>query len=271
MKNRLGLTGSTGSLGKALKRSNKNSLLSLFKGDVSKKDDVSRWIKKNNINSIIHLAAIVPIKKVNKNKLNAKKTNFIGTKNLVDAVLEQNKIKWFFFSSTSHVYSSSNKKISENSKTRPISYYGKTKLQAEKYIIKKFKRTKIRYCIGRIFSTANRNQKKNYLVPDLIDKIKYAKKTITLRNLNHFRDFIHMRTLSKIIFILYKKQYNGIINLGSGKAIYLKDIANLINKKYKKNLKFIDSGKTTTLVADNSKLRKIIKFKLPNKTEEIIF
>ena len=114
-------------------------------------------------------------------------------------------------------------------------------------------------------------KKKNYLVPDLIYKIKYAKNSITLKNLNHFRDFIHMRTLSKIIFILYRKKYNGIINLGSGKAIYLKDIAKLINKKYKKNLKFIDSKKITTLVADNSKLKRIIKFKLPSKTEEIIF
>ena len=160
MKNKIGLTGSSGSLGKALKRFKKNSLFSFFKGDITKKEDVSKWIKKNNINSIIHLAAVVPIKKVNKNRLNAKKTNFIGTKNLVDVVIEQNKIEWFFFSSTSHVYNSSNKKISENSKIRPISYYGKTKLQAEKYIIKKFKKFKIRYCIGRIFSTANRNQKK---------------------------------------------------------------------------------------------------------------
>ena len=61
----------------------------------------------------------------------------MGTKNLVDAIIDSN-IKWFFFSSTSHVYKSrkKKKKISENSIKKPISYYGKTKFLAEKYIIK---------------------------------------------------------------------------------------------------------------------------------------
>ena len=49
------------------------------------------------------------------------------------------------------------------------------------YIIKKFKLSKIKYCIGRIFSTTNKNQKKNYLVPDLKYKIRKTKKKLTLK------------------------------------------------------------------------------------------
>ena len=61
---------------------------------------------------IIHLAAIVPIKVVNENKKRTFKVNVTGTKNLVRAILQnKNEIKWVFFSSTSHVYSSSKKKI----------------------------------------------------------------------------------------------------------------------------------------------------------------
>jgi len=268
---KIGLTGSTGSLGKTIKLLNKNVSFSPFKGDISKKKEVVNWIENNDFDAIIHLAAIVPIKKVNRNKNYAKRVNFFGTKNLIDAILKQNKIYWFFFSSTSHVYNSTNKKISENFKTKPISYYGRTKLQAENYIIKNLSNSKIRYCIGRIFSTANKNQKKNYLVPDLIEKIKKTKKNVLLKNLNHYRDFIHMKTLSKIIILLYKKKYNGIINLGSGRKINLKDIAKTINKKYDKNLKFFDNKKPTVLVANNSKLKKIIKFKLPSKIEKLIF
>lgn len=271
MKKKIGLTGSTGSLGKTLRKLNKNCSFIFFKGNISNKRDVLNWIKKNDITAIIHLAAIVPIKKVNQNKKKAQKINFIGTKNLVDAVLYRNKIEWFFFASTSHVYNSSKKKISENFRTKPISFYGKTKLLAEKYIEKKFKNTKIKYCIGRIFSTANKNQKKNYLVPDLIQKLKYAKNKIILKNLNHYRDFINMEILSKIIFVLYQKKYNGIINLGSGKSIYLKDIAKYINRKYQKKLYFIDNKRPTTLVANNSRLKKIIRFKLPKGIQKIIF
>ena len=95
-------------------------------------------------------------------------------------------------------------KILETNKKKPISFYGKTKYKAENYIIKKFKKENIQYCIGRIFSTANKNQK-NYLMPDLKRKIKNTNKRIILRNLNHYRDFISMNDISNIIFYLCKK------------------------------------------------------------------
>ena len=52
--------------------------------------------QKNNFDAIIHLAAIVPIKTVNKNRTKAKNVNFYGTKNIVDACVKS-KIDWFFF------------------------------------------------------------------------------------------------------------------------------------------------------------------------------
>jgi len=266
----IGLTGSTGSLGKIiLKRFNKYKIF-CFNGDIRDRKKVFEWVNQNKIDTIIHLAAVVPIKIVNKNQKLAKEINVKGTINLVDACIK-NKIKWFFFASTSHVYKSSIKKISENSKTKPISFYGKTKLLAENYIKKKLNSKKINFCIGRIFSTTNKNQKKNYLVPDLKGKIKKAKKEILLKNLNHYRDFISMHDISEIIFYLRKRNFNGTINLGSGNGIYLKNIAKIIAKKYKKNIKFSDNKKKTHLVANNSKLTKIYKLKFSKKIEKIIF
>jgi len=107
-----GITGHTGSIGKNLIRNKKNFSFFCFKKDVTKKKDVENWISKNNFDLIIHLAAIVPIKLVNKNKKEAYEVNVKGTKNLIDSILQKkNKIKWFFFASTSHVYSSSKKKL----------------------------------------------------------------------------------------------------------------------------------------------------------------
>jgi len=270
MINKIGLTGSTGSLGKIILKNNKKINFSCFKGDIRDRAKVFDWLKKNNIIAIIHLAAIVPIKQVNDDKNKAKDINYYGTKNIVDACLK-NKVKWFFFSSTSHVYSSSIKKISENSETKPISFYGQTKLLSENYIIKKFNGSKIPYCIGRIFSTTNKNQKKNYLVPDLKNRIKKVKKTITLKNLNHYRDFISMEDISKIIFVLFRKKFCGIINMGTGNGIYLKDIAISIGRMYCKKLKFIDNNKKTYLVANINKLKKLYKFKLTINIEKLIF
>ena len=221
------------------------------------------WFSKNNFNAIIHLAAIVPIIVVNKSKKNAYNVNYNGTKNIVDLV-EKFNIKWFFFASTSHVYKSQKKKISEKSLIRPISYYGKTKYLAEQYIKKK----KINYCIGRIFSTTN--IKKNYLIPDLKRKSK-KRGFIKLKNLNHFRDFISTEDIAKIIIFLLKKKYKGIINIGTGKATYLKDIAKIIFKKKNKKVTYEDNTEVTRLIADNDKLKKIIKFKINKNIYKMIY
>lgn len=265
---KIGITGATGSLGKVILKK-KRLNISCFKGDIRKKKSLENWIKKNKIKIIFHLAAIVPIKVVNKNKKKAYDVNYNGTKNLTDLSLKYN-IKWLFFSSTSHVYKPSNSKLNEKSKIDPISYYGLTKLKAEKYIIDNLE-GKINYCIGRIFSTTNKNQKKNYLVPDLKNKIKKAKAKLVLKNLNHYRDFISMNDISKIIFILMKKNFNGIINIGSGKKYYLKDIADIILKKYKKKAQFEDKFKSTCLVSNNLKLKRHVKYRINSNLVKMIF
>ena len=80
-----------------------------------------------------------------------------------------------------------------------------------------------------------------------------------------------MEVISRIIFILMKKKYQGILNLGTGQRTYLKDIALVINKKYNKKIIFIDNTKETSLIADNRKLKKLIKFPLSKKIEKLIF
>ncbi len=268
MISKIGITGHSGSLGRVVTKYKSNIKYTYFKGDIKKKNQINFWLKKNNPTAIIHLAAIVPIKKVNKDRFEAYKTNFLGTKNLVDVSLE-NKIKWFFFASTSHVYKSSKKKISENSKIKPATYYGKTKLLAENYLKKKLK-NKIKFSIGRIFSTTNKTQKKNYLIPDLKKKANSKKKYI-LKNLNHYRDFVSMEDIAKIIHLLCQKKYNGIINIGSGKPVLLKNVAKIIFKKKNKITIFRDNKKPTFLVANNKKLKKIINFKLKTNLSKMIY
>ena len=268
---KIGLTGSTGSLGKVILKNNRIKKIKSFKDNITNRKKVFNWVKKNNLDVVIHLAAIVPIKTVNKNKAKAKNVNFDGTKNVVDACLK-NDVSWFFFASTSHVYSSSKNKINENYSTNPISFYGNTKLEAEKYIVKEFKKKKTSYCIGRIFSTTNKDQKKGYLIPDLKKRIRNSKKKLILKNLNHFRDFISMANISKVIIHLLNKRYNGIINIASGKKIHLKDIAITILKKYNKtNYEFIDNKVETSLIGDISKLKKITKFKINDSIKKLIF
>ena len=61
---------------------------------------------------------------------------------------------------------------------------------------------------------------------------------------------------------LFKLRFKGIVNIASGQNTYLKDIALIILKKYKKNYEFIDNPYPTSLGGNIQKLRKIKILKL---------
>ena len=253
----IGITGASGTLGKELVNLlKKKHELSFFNGDIRNYKHLNEWLANTNINAIIHLASIVSIKDVNKNPKFAKDVNYIGTKNLIK-VIRNKKIKkkiWFFYSSTSHVYSYSNKKLKETDKIRPLNYYANTKLMSEKILIKNKKMFNL--CIGRIFSFSSNNQKKNYFIPSVIKKMKSNNKTLIFKNVNHYRDFLSIEDISNAINILLDKKAKGIFNICSSKKIYLVDIINALNTKNKK-IKFKFNTNQSILVGNNLKLKNL--------------
>lgn len=253
-----GITGSSGILGSEFIKKKYFNFIK-FQGNITNKKQVDKWVRGNRFDLIIHFAAIVPTHAVEKNYKKALKVNFNGTKYLIDSIVANNiNLKWFFFSSTSHIYDFSKKKINEKSLARPISKYGFTKLKAEKYINDILTNSGINYCIGRIFSFTHKNQKASFLIPSLKKKISQKKdKLIEFKNLNHYRDFMSTNDICNAIYFLWKKNFSGTINIGSGQKIYLKDIANFLLKKYKKKYKFLDTNKSTSLIADISKINSL--------------
>ena len=255
----IGLTGSTGILGSILKKKLKLKKKNLFINKIENFNDVKDWIIKNNFDYIIHLASIVPTKTVNKNKKKALLVNYVGTKNLVKAINIYSKKKiWLFYSSTSHVYKFKKTKIIETDNTKPISFYGQTKLKSEKYIMK----NQIMYkpCIGRIFSFTSKKQNKNFIIPSMITKLKKKSKYSIFKNLNHERDFLRIDDVVFYISKLLVKKTKGIFNICSGEKISLLDILHILNRKYKKNLIIRNNKNKTSLYGSNKKINKIIQY-----------
>jgi nucleoside-diphosphate-sugar epimerase len=254
-----GITGSSGVLGKAITKELNYQFIP-FKGRIENKKNIYQWVKNNKFDLIIHLAAIVQTSIVNNNYNKANKINYEGTKNIVNAILKYKpNLKWFFFSSTSHVYKLKKilQKIDEKSTTSPFTKYGLTKLRAENYIVNKMKNSIVKYCIGRIFSYSSPNQKNSYLIPALIKKIKESKnKYIFFKDLNHYRDFSSLKSISRAINILRKNNARGIYNIASGKSFLLEDIAKYICKKFNKKFTF-KKNKKTFLIGNINKLNKL--------------
>ena len=117
---------------------------------------------------------------------------------------------------------------------------------------------KDRSALGDYLIIANGNSSRhiNAIASKIIKKNK--KKIITFRELNHFRDFLSINDISNAVRILCLKKITGIYNIGSGKKIYLKKIAQIFCKKFNKKGNFINSSSSFTyLISNNRKLCKL--------------
>ena len=85
----------------------------------------------------------------------------------------------------------------------------------------------------------------------------YKKDKVILSNLNHFRDFVTTKYISKVIVFLMKKKINGLINIGSGRKTHLKKVAIEMANKYKKKIEITDNINPTTMISDISKLKRM--------------
>jgi UDP-glucose 4-epimerase len=270
----IGITGASGVLGKNIIYTNKlNFRFDKFTGDITKKNQVFDWVRKSNFEYILHLAAKAPVSFVEKNYLLSLKTNYKGTKYLVDAInfYRKKKIKWFFFSSTAQVYRYSKNKIKETSQYGGISKYGVTKIKAEKYIIKNLRKN-IKYCIGRIFSFTDIEQDRSFFIPSISNRIKNSNKLFMTDKLMQKRDFIHIQDLCRAIIFLLKKEYHMIINIGSGKNVNLDFIVRFFSNKFKKKLIYnenMNNGNNMDLFPDTSRLIKL-GFKPKYNLEDIL-
>jgi len=267
---KIGITGSSGILGTHLigfLKKNSKYRIHTFKHNVLNIKKINNWIKKNQFQIIIHLAALVPIKKAKQNYKLAKQINFIGTKNLINALKKHQKKKlYIFFSSSSHVYSFNKQKINEKFEKKGISQYGNTKILAENLLLKN--KNFFYLCIGRISSLTSEKQSTNFLLKKIVE-IGKKNQNFDFGNSNIRRDFIYVEDVAKIIVKIIKKKITGTINISNSETTHLYSLLNYLNKNYGFNIKHF-LGKEETLVLSNKLLlQKIGKYKFL-KVKEIL-
>ena len=260
-----------------------NKKAKFYKLNILKTKKLRNIILKNKINSVIHLAASLSIGIGEKFPKRYFKNNVIGTQSLLNAC-KLTGVKNFIFSSTAAVYKDGLYKVTEKSKIKPKSVYGKTKLKAENIIIKNCKKYKINYGILRYFNVVGASPSgniglinkgdhlfKNFSMEILKKKpifkvygqnYKTPDKT-TIRDYVHISDLaeIHIKVLDKISLI--KKSV--ILNCGYGKGISVMKVVKEFKtqSKNKVNILIQDrrAGDMEKTVAENKKLLKFIKWK----------
>lgn len=231
-----------------------NPKAKFFKCNISNQKKIKQIIQKYKIDTIIHCAASLDVEESMRKKKKYYLNNVIRTRKLLRA--SNGLIKNFIFSSTCAVYDTSKKYIvDEKTKTKPKSYYGKTKLIAEKYIKLWSKKNNSNYAILRYFNVAGSDEKlrcgcinnNNQLIKTLSSNVTKKKFSINLYGNNYntkdgtcIRDYIHVSDLSKFHILtlgyLIKKKKSVLFNCGYGRGYSVLDIIKAFEKKIKRKI-----------------------------------
>ena len=209
-----------------------NENFSLIKGDVRNKKLMKNLIKKNEF--IIPLAALVGAPLCEKNKKEAISVNFESIKYLMKIINKKNKII-YLTTNSGYGVGEKNKYCDEESPLKPISLYGRTKVEAEKNIMKT--ENTIAFRLATVFGYSYR-MRTDLLVNNFVFKAMRDKK-LTIYEPNFRRNFIHIDDV--VNGILYSiKNFNrlrsNVYNLGLSSANITK---HMLAQRIKKKLKFV--------------------------------
>ena len=260
-----------------------NKKARFYKTDIFQKDRINSILNKNKIDTVLHLAASLIIEEGEKYPKKYYRNNVLGTEMLISACVNT-KVKNFLFSSTAAVYKDGLFKVTEKSKIKPKSVYGKTKLKAEKIIVNFCKKNKINYGILRYFNIVGssksgkiglinqgdhlfKNFSKQSLLKNPVFKI-YGTNYKT-KDGSCIRDFIHVSDIaeihSKVMNKIDKSKKSKILNCGYGKGISVKQVANEFSKHTNKNLRIIKcpkrNGDLVKIIDLIKNLKKFIKWR----------
>ena len=220
------VTGSNGQLGLHFKNTPNSSLFSMiythhspFSGfinmDISNEEQVRSVLQKFKPDIIINTAAITDVDLCQKNKLLARRVNVDGLKNIIKYSKLKAKIIQI---STDYIFDGSTGFYSENSIPNPLSYYGKTKLEAENILISSNKNFII-IRVSTLFSNISINFY-NWVLSNLSKN-------------NHIKVFgdqisnpCYALNLVNFIYDLILLDFNGKINFGSKNSISKLNFAN---------------------------------------------
>lgn len=191
-----------------------NKKFHLVKGDVRDKDLISKLIQK--VDFVVPLACIVGAPACDKDPLGAKTINLDSIKTLLKL---RKKGQGIIFPNTNSGYGigQKNKYCDENSPLKPVSLYGKLKVEAEKEIMRSGNAIALR--LATVFGLSPR-MRLDLLVNDFVHRAVHDRFLILFEG-NFKRNYIHIRdVVGAFIYAInnFEKMKNQVYNVGLSSA-----------------------------------------------------
>tara|TARA_B110000503_G_scaffold140507_1_gene231558 strand:+ start:60 stop:980 length:921 start_codon:yes stop_codon:yes gene_type:complete len=232
--------------------------------DITKKKLIEKKIK-SKYDYVVNLAGYVN----HSEKIKTYQSHYRGCQNLVDFFLNR-KIKSFIQIGSCVEYGNNKSPQSESGKTNIQnlkSAYGKAKLSATNYLLKKYKQKAFPCTILRLYLVYGPGQDFNRFVP-LIIKGCLEKSSFACSAGTQYRDFLYIDDFVSSIFkcLKNKRSHGQIFNIGSGKPKKIKTTILLIRNLIKSGKPHFGRVKLRrdeikVLYPSMQKAKKIIKWK----------
>ena len=228
------------------------------------------WPEGRQFDFAIHLAAETGVGPSDSQPELYWKQNVEGTEKFVQACLDRG-VKHLIYASSSSVYSPNQEVMKESSCTEhPLSYYGKTKKEAEKLIERLCKQSDLRAIGLRFFTVYGSQVRSDMAAASFMKKLSLGE-PLTLYNEGEVeRDFTHVSDVCESIARLIPciehlpPSSHSCMNIGRGQPtsvlVYAQTIAEALHAKLTFNSKPLPKNELTRTHSDSSLLSKTIDF-----------
>jgi UDP-glucose 4-epimerase len=255
--------------------------VSFYAEDIRNKEDLVEIFKDEEIDTCVHLASKISVPESITNPGDTIDVNIKGTFNVLEACSKAN-VKNLVFASSSAVYGEPKTlPISEKEQLDPLSPYGASKIAGEA-LVASFRNTgKIQNAVSiRIFNVFGEGQSLGYagVITKFAERLSASLPPVIYGNGDQTRDFIFVDDVVSAIVLLagvadkipeqksspYPSSYAHILNLGTGRAVMIRDLAQMMIKIFEIDLEPVFAeprrGDILNSLADISRLKIVLGF-----------
>ena len=226
-----------------------------------------------NIDGVFHEAALTLVQESFTKQKEYHDVNVVGTENILKLAKEFGfKV---VYASSSSVYGNTKKiPIKEDFERKPLNPYGNTKLEDE-YIAEKYSKLGVHVIGLRYFNVYGPRQNVAYagVITKFLENIANHKSPVINGDGLQVRDFVYVEDVAKANLMAMESKVNfAFINIGTGTALSINDLADIIIKASSLDIKPVHGpsleGDVKTSQADVSLAKKLLNWQAETKLED---
>ncbi len=205
----------------------RDNRIKLYVKDIRDLDDLITICRKNNVEVIIHLAAIVGVNEVYHEPWKGLSINVMGTASVAEAARRTDVSKIIYASSAAVYGEPRYLPIDEDHPTIPVSLYGESKLMGEKILLDYMRDYGIKIASLRYFNVYGPRMRPgpySGVIHVFIRKLLGREIPVIYGDGSQTRDFVYVEDVAEANKLFALHEYTGVYNVASGTEITINDL-----------------------------------------------